>query len=140
VLLATTARGTLPSDPSLYAIFLLSIAGAWLITFFVLMVIGSLGLFIDKSIAVYEVYLGVFAVCSGYLVPLELLPGWAQRITDWLPFRYMLAFPVETLTGVHDLGSALAALAVQWLCVLGAAAVAMVVWRAGIRRYEAYGS
>ncbi len=140
IMLVTSARGSLATDPALYVIFLISIAGAWLITFFVMMMIGSLGLYIEQSIAVYEVYLGVFAVTSGYLVPLELLPGWAREISEWLPFRYMLAFPVETLTGVHERGAAMVSLAIQWVWVGVAALAAAAVWRGGIHRYEAYGS
>lgn len=140
ILLATTGRAALATDPVMYVLFAVSLAGAWLLTFFLLVTIGTLGLFIEKSIAVYEVYLGVFAVASGYLVPLELLPEWAHRAASWLPFRYMLAYPVELLTGDLDRTGALAALATQWAFIAGAGALAMAVWRAGIRRFEAYGS
>jgi ABC-2 type transport system permease protein len=139
-MLFTTARGALATEPALYAIFFASVAGAWMMAFFTMMIIGSLGLFIEKSVAVYEVYLGVFAMTSGYLVPLELLPGWAQSIAASLPFRYMIAFPVETLTGVNDVAVALRELATQWAWVAVIVLGAYAVWRAGVRRYEAYGS
>jgi len=103
--------------------------------------IGSLGLFVDKSTAVFDVYMGVFAVLSGYLIPLALLPDWAQSISRVAPFRYMLAFPVELAIGFyHGRGDALRDLGIQWLWVATVIAAALAVWRAGIRRYEAFGS
>ena len=60
-------------------------------------------------------------------------------LANVLPFRYTLGFPVETLTGGLSRSDALAQLAVQYgyaaAAVLGAAAL----WRAGTRRYQAYG-
>lgn len=140
ILLVTTTSGQLTQDPWQLAVFFLSLPGAWALGFFTLMLIGALGLFIERSLAVFEVYMGLFAVFSGYLVPLELLPGWAQTIAQWAPFRYSLGFPVETLTGAIDRGQALIGLGVQWGFVLLVVLAATRVWRAGMRRYEAYGT
>lgn len=141
ILLLSTAGDLLIRDPLLIAILLLALLGAWLITFFMLVMIGSVGLFVDKSTAVFDVYLGIFAVLSGYLIPLALLPGWAQAIARVAPFRYMLAFPVELAIGFHEgRGDALFDLGIQWLWVVAVIGAALAVWRSGIRRYEAYGS
>jgi ABC-2 type transport system permease protein len=140
ILLASTAADRLTTDPALLAIFGLSLAGAWALCFLVLATIGCLAFFIDKSLAMFDVYLGVFAVLSGYLLPLALLPDWVRAVADVAPFRYMLSFPVETLLGHHDVGAALIHLGVQWLYVAGAALLAGFTWRRGVRRYEAYGA
>lgn len=139
LLLVSTAGDLLVTDARLL-IFAVSLAGAWVLTFFAMMLIGSLGLFLDKSLAVFDVYLGLFAVLSGYLVPLALLPGWAQAIASAAPFRYMLAFPVELLTGRLSFEEALVQLGIQLAYAAVVVAAALRVWRAGIRRYEAYGS
>jgi ABC-2 type transport system permease protein len=56
-----------------------------------------------------------------------------------LPFRYMLGFPVEVLIGLLDPRAALAQLAVQWGYVLVVFSCAMLVWRTGLRRFNAFG-
>jgi ABC-2 type transport system permease protein len=141
ILLVTSARDILITDPVLLAILVVSLLGAWLITFFMLIMIGAAALFIDKSVAVFDAYLGVFAVLSGYLVPLALLPGWARTIADWSPFRFMLAFPVELAIGFYSgPAAALRDLGLQWLWVVAVVSAALAVWRAGIRRYEAFGA
>lgn len=141
ILLLSSARDILVTDPVLLLVLVAALLGAWLITFFMLVMIGAAALFVDKSVAVFEAYLGVFAVLSGYLVPLALLPAWAGRIAAWTPFRFMLAFPVELAIGRYDgRGAALRDLALQWGWVVLVIGLALWVWRAGIRRYEAFGS
>jgi ABC-2 type transport system permease protein len=141
IFLFSTAGDLIITDPVLIAVLAASLLGAWLLTFFMLVMIGSLGLFVDKSTAVFDVYMGVFAVLSGYLIPLALLPDWAQAISRFAPFRYMLAFPVELAIGFYQgRGDALSDLGVQWVWVVAIIASAVAVWRAGIRRYEAFGS
>ena len=131
--------GALPHTPGRIALVLVSLVGAWAITFFTMALIGALAFFIESSTAIFEIWLVAFGLLSGYLVPLELLPSWLQRISDVLPFRYTLAFPVEALLGLLPPGAALTNLAVQWAYVIGSAAAALVVWRAGIKRFGAFG-
>jgi ABC-2 type transport system permease protein len=141
ILLLSSARAMLTDSATTLVIFVVSLPGAWLLTFFTMLLIGSLGLFIDKSLAVFDVYLGLFAVLSGYLVPLELLPRWAHDLAHVLPFRYMLGFPVDLLCGGYaTVGAALADLAVQWAFVALVVGAALAVWRVGLRRYEAFGA
>jgi ABC-2 type transport system permease protein len=140
VLVLSSARGEITTDPGLLGVFVLAIIGAWLLTFLVLVSIGCLCFFIENSMAMFEVYMGVFGIFSGYLIPLPLMPDWVRTAADWLPFRYMLAFPVELITGRHDLHGALALLGWQWVYVGVMLAVALGLWRAGIRRFEAYGA
>jgi ABC-2 type transport system permease protein len=140
VLLATSGARTVTGDPIMIGLFLISVVGAWVITFFWMLLLGALGFFIEKSLAVFEVYLGIYALFSGYLLPLSLLPGWVAAVARWLPFRYMLGFPVEILIGAHDRAAVLRGLGVQWGFAAAAVVGAILMWRAGVRRYEAYGS
>ncbi len=139
ILLFTVGGGHVVRDPLLIALLPVSIAGAWLITFIAMLAMGTLGLFMERSTAIFEVWLGLFAVLSGYLVPLELMPGWLTRIAYWLPFRYMLGAPVELLIGKSDRATALHDLGLQYAYVAFFVIVAALVWRAGVRRFEAFG-
>jgi ABC-2 type transport system permease protein len=126
-------------DPRVLAIFLASMVGAWLLIFFTMVLLGSLSFFLESAIGVFEVWLALFAVLSGYLVPLELLPAWVGRIARVLPFDSMLSFPLETLIGLRDLGTAARDLGTQWAYVATLAVLGLSVWRRGVRRYVAYG-
>jgi ABC-2 type transport system permease protein len=126
-------------DPLLVALFPVTVLGAWLITFLAMAIIGTLAFYVESAGSLFEIWLGLFGVFSGYLIPLELFPRWVEGIARWLPFRYMLAFPVEMIIGMTPRARALAELAVQWTFVLGLLLVARSTWRLGLRRFAAFG-
>jgi len=139
LMIATAPEHLALGDPRLLAVFLLSLVGAWFLIFFTMVLMGSLAFFLESSLGIFELWLGVHAIFSGYLVPLERLPGWVGRLAVYLPFRSMLAFPVETLVGLDPWPHALRDLGVQLLWALGTALAALAVWRRGVRRYVAFG-
>jgi ABC-2 type transport system permease protein len=76
---------------------------------------------------------------GGQVAPTVLLPGALSKAATVLPFRYMLGFPIEVLTGQLDGGALWTGFAFQvgWLAV--AFALFLVLWRAGVRQYSAVG-
>jgi ABC-2 type transport system permease protein len=119
--------------------FMASLAGAWLINFFTMALIGSLAFFVESSVGVFDLYLTGFMVFSGYLVPLDLLPERVRAVASVLPFRYVIAFPVEIATGALSGADMLRPLAIQWAFVAAMAVAALAVFRAGVRRFAAVG-
>ena len=141
VLALSDAGAAVTGAPAHLALFALSLVGAWLLTFFTFVTIGALSFFLEKSIALAEVYFGIFMVMSGYLIPLALMPPWLRTAADWLPFYYMMGGPVEILIGRHPtLAGAAGVLAAQWAWTAIMATLAAVTWRRGLRRFEAFGA
>jgi ABC-2 type transport system permease protein len=138
-LLFTVGRDHVTRDPVVLALFPLAVLGAWLITFLAMSLVGALAFWIDSAGSIFEIWMGLFGVFSGYLVPLELYPRWVAGLARALPFRYMLAFPVEALIGLESPARALGELGVQWLFVLLLGGAAAAAWRAGLRRFAAFG-
>jgi len=139
IALLATGGERLSRDPLLLALFPVTLVGAWLITFLAMSVIGALAFWVESSGSLFELWLGLFGVFSGYLVPLELFPRWLETTARFLPFRYMLAFPTEMVIGMTSRRAALAELAIQWAFVALLAVAARLTWRAGLRRFAAYG-
>jgi len=129
----------LPHTPGLVVAFLLALAGAWIITYFVMAIIGTLSFFMESSASIFEMWLACFMLLSGYLLPLELFPPWIRRITDVLPFRYTLGFPVELLIGMSTPEQIVRGLVIQWSYCFLSCAGALIIWRAGVRRFSAFG-
>jgi ABC-2 type transport system permease protein len=125
--------------PARLAAFALSLVGAWLITYFVMAIIGTLSFFMESSTSVFEIWLMSFMLLSGYLIPLELFPAWVRSIAYVLPFRYTLGFPVELLIGMVPIGSVVGGLLIEWAYVGVSFVGAVWFWRAGVRRYGAFG-
>jgi ABC-2 type transport system permease protein len=139
VLLASSGASALSSDPVQLALLAPSLALAWLATFAMLFAIGALAFFLTQTMALANLYFGLFSLFSGYLMPLDLLPRPIAVLAAWLPFRAMLSSPVELMTRTLDrdelwqlLGGQLA-----WAAILLVGALAL--WRAGVRRFEAVG-
>ncbi len=127
------------TDPARLAILFAAFAGAWWLFFFTMVIIGTLALFVDSALSIFDLWLGIHSILSGYLVPLELMPPWVARIAQHLPFRYIMGYPVETLVGLNDIHSALIDLGIQWLYVAGFGLAALSLWRLGIKRFAAFG-
>jgi ABC-2 type transport system permease protein len=137
--LVVIGRASALTSPLMLLLWVTSIAGAWLINFFAMATIGALAFFLESSLALFELWLVAFMILSGYLIPLDLFPPGLRALTYALPFRYTIALPVEILTGLSDVPRAVRGLAAQWAYVAAFGAAAMVAWRAGIRRFSAYG-
>jgi ABC-2 type transport system permease protein len=135
-----TARDRLAiGDPRVLAIFVAAMIGSWLLIFFTMVLLGSTTFFVDSAMGVFDVYLATFSILSGYLVPLELLPPWVARLAHLSPFDSMLAFPLETLLGLRDAGTAAQDLVKQWAYIAVMATAGLSLWRRGVKRYVAFG-
>jgi ABC-2 type transport system permease protein len=102
-------------------------------------VVGTLAFRLDSATSLFEIWMGLYALLSGYLVPLELFPPWVTALARWLPFRSMLGFPVELVTGMLTRQQALAELAIQWGWIAGLLLLVRHAWRVGLRRFAAFG-
>jgi ABC-2 type transport system permease protein len=129
----------LPRSAALWAVWCAALAGGWLITFLVNFAVGSLSFYVESSTKVMEAWLVLFFVLSGYMIPVELFPPLVRGIVDVLPFRYQIGFPVEVMTGAHDLRAALVLLARQGAWVVVLFSISLALWRGGLRRFAAYG-
>ncbi len=139
VVLVFVAGGQLSVDPAIILMGLLAVVGAWLLQFFLMVVLGMCTFYVESAFGLFEVWMAVHAILGGYLVPLELYPPWLRAVTDVLPFRAMLAFPVEVFMGLHDRAAVLSQLGLQWGYVVLFAVLGHLMWKAGLRRFAAFG-
>ncbi len=128
-----------PRDPALWAAWCAAMLGGWLITFLASFSIGCLAFYLESSVKVMDVWLTLFFVFSGYLIPVELFPPGVRAAVDWLPFRYQIGLPVELMTSAHDREAAFVLLGRQWAYVAAMSSAAILLWRRGLTRFAAYG-
>jgi ABC-2 type transport system permease protein len=127
-------------DPGSVALFLGSVVLAWALTFLVQAIFGCFAFWVDQSMGAFNVWFGLWALFSGYLAPVELMPRWLAVAATWLPFRSMLGVPVEIGTGLLRGEGLATALAVQALWVVVAWTLLSALWSRGLRRYGAFGA
>lgn len=149
-LLATQARAQLTGDPWLITAFVLALPGAWAINFLTMLLLGMLAFYVDSAVGLFYAWMGLYTLFSGYLMPLSLFPLWLRRVSDVLPFRYMLDAPVKMLLGwpieggARDTalgrGQALTSLGIEYAYVAVLALLVVLLWRRGLRRFAAFGA
>ena len=90
--------------------------------------------------AINQTYHIILLFMSGQFAPLSLLPEPLQWLAAILPFRWLIAFPVELILGHLTPGEALTGLGMQllWLGIIWVSLI--LVWRAGVKHYSAVGS
>jgi ABC-2 type transport system permease protein len=139
IALVVVGERSVTHDPVLWALWGISLAGAWLITLLVNFTIGCAAFFVESSTKLMDAWGVFFFVLSGYLIPIDLFPHSLGVIVDWLPFRYQIGLPVELMTGAHGRAAATALVAKQWAWVSIALGATIVTWRRGLRQFAAYG-
>lgn len=138
-MLALLLRPEIDPGPAAAPLFVLSVALAWALRFVWGLWIALLAFWATRADALLAVQDALVFVLAGVVAPVALLPAYLQGAARFLPFRYMVGFPVEILTG-HLTGDELAvgfAMQSAWLVI--AVALAYQVWRVGLRRYTAIG-
>jgi ABC-2 type transport system permease protein len=92
-----------------------------------------------EEVWIFRVIFGFFAVLfSGAFIPIELFPRALQRFLEYTPFPFITSVPVHIFLGTShvSLWSATVTL-LGWIVILGLGA--MMLWRRGLRLYNAAG-
>ena len=112
---------------------------AWALRFFWGYWLALLAFWATRADALLAVQDALIFLLGGQVAPLALLPGALQTLATLLPFRYVVGFPVEVLTGQLEGTQLLTGFALQaaWLAV--ALALSALMWRKGLRHYTAVG-
>jgi viologen exporter family transport system permease protein len=105
-----------------------------------LWLVGMVTFWTTRASAIFETYMMAELLLSGRLVPLKLMPGWAQSLAAWLPFKWTFYFPIEALVGNLSTASLLWGLGMQLLWTSVGGALVWVCFRASVKHYTAVGN
>jgi ABC-2 type transport system permease protein len=121
------------------AAFILALMLAWLLRFLWGYWLALLAFWLTRTDSLLALQDGLIFILAGQVAPVAVLPGAVQTLALALPFRYMIGFPVEALLGQLTPGELLLGFGVQIAWLLVAYTMFTVVWRRGVRHYEAVG-
>ncbi|MCI5874337.1 MAG: ABC-2 family transporter protein [Clostridiales bacterium] len=120
-------------------LFIISVLLGAAVTFYVHILIGFLTFWTESVFGYRDFILHLGAIFSGGIIPLTFLPVFLQKISLFLPFRYMIYEPICILFGNYSMVNICAVIVSQILCIIVLGIVTGIVWSLGIRRYEAQG-
>jgi ABC-2 type transport system permease protein len=129
-------------SPPLWAIamFVPALILAFLVRFLLEWTLAQTAFWTTRVSAANQSYFVVMLFLSGQFAPLSLLPAPVRVLANVLPFRWMVSFPIDLVSGRLSPGEAWIGLGAQagWLVV--AYVLFRLVWRAGVRVYGAVGA
>jgi ABC-2 type transport system permease protein len=131
---------TFTVTPLEIVVFLVAIWGAYLIRTMFLWVLGMITFWTTRASAIFATYMMAELLLSGRLVPLKLMPGWAQTLAAWLPFKWTFYFPIEALVGSLSAASLLGGLGMQLAWTAIGIGLVWVCFRASVKHYTAVGN
>ncbi|TBL69394.1 ABC transporter permease [Paenibacillus thalictri] len=110
----------LPSDPKVWALFLVMLFFSFLINSQINIVTGLFAFFLENNEGMMRMKRVMVDLFSGLVVPVSFFPGWAAGLLKLLPFQAITYLPGTVITGTASGESALAALGIQfvWFAVL----------------------
>lgn len=119
--------------------FIPALVFAWALRFLWGYALAVLAFWASRADALLALQDTLIFLLAGQVAPIALLPEPLATLARVLPFRYMVAFPVEVLTGQLDATGILTGLGIQLVWLVVAAALARGLWATGLRRYSAIG-
>ncbi|NND02076.1 MAG: ABC transporter permease [Acidimicrobiia bacterium] len=119
--------------------FFIAIWLAFAVRFALLWALGMITFWTTRGSAIFEIFVASELLLSGRLVPLELMPQWAQNVAAWLPFKWTFQFPIEVIIGRLSTGEVLSGLAIQTGWAAALIGVIWAVWKPAVSQYTAVG-
>jgi len=122
-----------------WLLFFLALCLSFLISHSIEFIIG-LGIFWLGEVNALQNIRHIFSkVFSGALAPLVFFPDALQQVAAFLPFKYMVYFPVQVYLGQLSNKEMLTGFifSISWILVLSC--IILIMWKRGLKRYDGAG-
>lgn len=112
---------------------------AQVLRFMLAYTISLLAFYTNKVSSLLAINDTLVFLLAGQVAPSSLLPASIQQISDYLPFQYMISFPIEFLLGKLSHNELVFGLIIQFVWALIIIICNRLVWKNGVRNYMAVG-
>lgn len=131
---------TLVFTPLNILCFVIALIGAWFMRYLTQFSLGLFGFWFSQALVLTDVFWMLFLLLGGGIAPIELLPEPLRAIAYALPFRLMMAFPIEIMMGRTATSELLVGFGMMaiWIALLFGAY--RFLWARGIRQFSAFGA
>jgi ABC-2 type transport system permease protein len=126
--------------PVALAWMLVALVAAWILRFLSQYCIGLLAFWVSASLTLNEIWFAGMMMLGGVVAPLALFPAQVKAIADLLPFRFMLSFPVEIVSGRMTPTDLSLGLITMTFWVASFIVLYRWLWDRGVRQFGAFGA
>jgi ABC-2 type transport system permease protein len=120
-------------------LFLLALVLATALNFLIFYCVSAISFWIVEIGFLFEGIRIVTILLSGGIFPLEVFGPTFVAVSNWLPFKYTVYYPINILNGKLPINEVGIGLLVQCLWILLCWVLASLLWRIGSKRYVAVG-
>ena len=117
--------------------FVISVALALIIQFFILMSIGLTAFFVEENRPFFFIYQKLILML-GTFIPLEFFPQWMQMLLKYLPFSFITWGPAKIVVD-FSIQHALTTIIPQLIWSVIAITICFSVYRKGVRSVHVHG-
>jgi ABC-2 type transport system permease protein len=112
----------------------------FLIGFLLSATITSLAFWTTRVYSIHEFYYALILLFSGQFVPLTLMPKLIQEIAQYLPFQFLIYYPIQLILGKLSNAQIIQGYITSSIWLIVAITVFNFVWRNGVKRFSAVGA
>lgn len=126
--------------PSLgqFLLFCLAILLTFTLRFIIEYTLAMFGFWIERSVAIVQVWLLIYMFLSGYIAPLEVFPESLRQVLLWTPLPYIVHFPATLLIGWPENVGRSFLMTLVWIGIFFWCN--RLLWRRGLRHYSGMGA
>jgi len=118
--------------------FLLMILGL-ILYFYFSVCISLLGFWSNETWGPRFIFYQLLTFLAGGLFPLDILPKSIFSLFTFLPFPYLLYFPLKVYLGQTNLATTMQGILITVFWILGMHIIVIKIWQKGLRVYTAQG-
>jgi ABC-2 type transport system permease protein len=102
--------------------------------------ITCLAFWTTRVFSIHEFYFALSVLFSGQFVPLQLMPKLVQDIAQFMPFQFLIYFPIQLILGRFSPDQITGGFLIGSLWLAAGLGLFVLVWREGIKRFSAVGA
>jgi len=129
----------LSASPGQLLLFLLSLALAALLQFFLFEALSLLAFWVENTYGIRFTMRVIMEVVGGAIIPLSFFPQILQKIFFCLPFPFLIYLPMRICLGRIPLGEVPVEFMKELGWILGLGVLNLIIWKRGIRQYVSMG-
>jgi ABC-2 type transport system permease protein len=103
------------------------------------LILGMIGFWSPEVWAPRFIFMIVINFFSGGFFPLDVLPAPLYTFFSWLPFQYLLYFPIKVYLGQVRNEQIIYGFLIETLWLLGLYLIVELLWHKGLKMYTAQG-
>lgn len=141
ILVCVVFKGNLLLNLDIINIIILLISSifAYILYFLIFMILSLLAFWLYEISSWFYTTIYLIEFLAGVVIPLSVLPKALQNVVNYLPFKYMINFPINVMVINMSNIEKISGILFQLIWVMIFYIILKVEWHFGIKRYEANG-